>query len=638
MANRFSIEAIFKAVDRVSAPVTRMQNRVSKFTRGMSRGLTSLTRTTDRFSRGIERAGIATVASLALTGAAMANVIGIGASFEDSIVRAAVKFPGEIRKGTEAFRELEEAARDVGRTTEFTATQTAAGLDFLAMAGLNAKSSISALPGVVDFATAANLDLGLATDIATDSMGAFNLLSKDSIIVQKNLARVSDVLFLTSIRANTTVEDMFDAVKRGAPSATAAGQSIETTAAMIAIMAGSGIKASRAGTGLKNVMKALATSTGPAAAVFKEFEVATLDSDKNIRNAIDVFEDLSVAMKDVPSGPLLEAFSKMFGQISIDSAFNLVNQAGAMRELRDEIESTTGVTKEMAAVMRDTVRGRMKALGSSVESIKLSIFGLNKGPLSDLLDNLIAWTRGSEQVIATNITGFILKISENFDRIKNTAAVIAGVTGAIIALNIVLKITAGIMAIIAALTSPIGLIVVGLVALAAALVFVIKNWDAVLQSFTDLPVFGPVLDLVLIQPIRELIRLAGVFRDNWEPIKAFFKSLWGDMVLFVRGAVDEIGKMIRAITDDITSITSGVGGFLKGGFNLLFGGGSEQGQNDGATGPQIISPQERTARSIEENRSTETSEVTIRTDPGTSAEVTGGSLGKGLRLQSSGDF
>ena len=58
----------------------------------------------------------------------------------------------------------------------------------------------------------------------------------------------------------------------------------------------------------------------------------------------------------------------------------------------------------------------------------------------------------------------------------------------------------------------------------------------------------------------------------------------------------------------------------------------------GATGPQIVSPQERVARSIEESRTTSTADITLKTEPGTSAEVTDGKLGGGLQLQSSGAF
>ena len=74
MAGRFSVEAVFKAIDRVSAPVTRMQNRVGKFTRKMARGLRNVNKTLGRMTLGLRRAAVAGVGGLtvAVAGAALA--------------------------------------------------------------------------------------------------------------------------------------------------------------------------------------------------------------------------------------------------------------------------------------------------------------------------------------------------------------------------------------------------------------------------------------------------------------------------------------------------------------------------------------------------------------------------------------
>ena len=57
MAGRFSVEAVFKAVDRVTAPVTRMQNRVGKLTRSMGRGFHKLNRVVGKFASGVKKPG-----------------------------------------------------------------------------------------------------------------------------------------------------------------------------------------------------------------------------------------------------------------------------------------------------------------------------------------------------------------------------------------------------------------------------------------------------------------------------------------------------------------------------------------------------------------------------------------------------
>ena len=92
MAGRFSVEAVFKAVDRVTAPISRMQNRVSKFTRSMERGLHRVNRSMSNLGDGIRKGAIATVAATALMTGAMADVIQTGAQFEQTLVNAAAKF------------------------------------------------------------------------------------------------------------------------------------------------------------------------------------------------------------------------------------------------------------------------------------------------------------------------------------------------------------------------------------------------------------------------------------------------------------------------------------------------------------------------------------------------------------------
>ncbi|MCK5601860.1 phage tail tape measure protein, partial [Candidatus Pacearchaeota archaeon] len=213
MAKRFSIEAVFKAVDKMSAPVSRMQNRIGKFTRKMDRGLRKVNKSVGRFAQKMKKGALIVGASLAIIGAGLLNVINTGAQFDQTLVNAAAKFPGEIRKGTKEFILLEDAARQVGRTTEFTAIQSAEALNFLAMAGFNAEQSVKALPGVVDLATVAQSDLATATDIATDSLGAFGLMTKDAGKLGKNLARINDVIAKTSTTANTNIMQLFEAVK-----------------------------------------------------------------------------------------------------------------------------------------------------------------------------------------------------------------------------------------------------------------------------------------------------------------------------------------------------------------------------------------------------------------------------------------
>ncbi|MCH9712764.1 MAG: phage tail tape measure protein [Proteobacteria bacterium] len=214
MAGRFSVEAVFKAVDRVTAPVTRMQNRVTKFTRSMQRSFTKLNRVVRRMGDGLKKGVAVGTASLVALGAAMGNVIGVGAEFGRAIGSAAAKFPEKIQRGTKEFKELEATARRVGATTEFTATQAAQGLNFLAKAGFDAKFSMQALPDIVDFATASEMDFAEAADIASDAIGAFGLDSSDAAKRMVGLRRTMDVMSKTANSTNVSVASYSSRLKK----------------------------------------------------------------------------------------------------------------------------------------------------------------------------------------------------------------------------------------------------------------------------------------------------------------------------------------------------------------------------------------------------------------------------------------
>jgi len=643
MAGRFSVEAVFKAVDRVTAPISRMQNRVGKFTRSMNRGFNKLNRSVGKFASGVKRGALAITAALAISGAAMANVIGTGAEFEQTLVNAAAKFPGEIRRGTEAFEQLEAAAKKTGSTTEFTASQAASALNFLAMAGFNAESSVAALPGVVDLATAAQVDLATATDVASDSLGAFGLMTKDASKLGINLARVNDVIAKTTTSANTTVEALFETIKDGAPVATTAGASIETFAALAGELANSGIKGSKAGTTLKNMFLSLSAPGTGAAKILKRLGVQTKDANGDMLDIVDILDQLGGSLDGLGTADRSGVLEGIFGKIPI-AGVNILLASGSdrLREYRKELEGASGASSKMASVMRDTLQGRLNSLKSAVEGVKISIFSMSSGPLADAIEKTTEWVRVNEKLISTNVGGFLADLINNFGSIVKWMKRIGIGLAVFFTLATILKTLALILTVVNLVmaANPIVLIILGIMLLIAAIAAVIIWWDELTQAFLE---GGKAMDIIvagigfLMGPIGWLIAAAALIFKHWEPIKGFFSDLWVGVVNIFDSAIDKIMAVVdkvkgaaSAIVDTISSIGGGVADFFGFGDDTAVTGG-------GGTGPQVVSPQERVARSIEEQRTTSTAEVTIRDESGR-AEVTSGSMGPGLSLQPSGAF
>ncbi len=609
MAGRFSVEAVFKAVDRVSAPVTRMQNKVSKMTRSMERGLHRVNKSMDSLGDGIKRGAAYSAAALGTVSVAMADIINTGAQFEQTLVNAAAKFPGEVKKGTPAFKMLEDAARKTGATTEYSASQAAEALNFLAMAGFDAEAAVSALPGVVDLATAAQVDLATATDVASDSLGAFGLMTKDSTQLGKNLARVNDLIAKTTTSANTTVELMFDTIKEGGPVATAAGASMETFAALTGELANAGIKGGKAGTVLKNMFIRLQAPTGAAAKTIKRLGIQLTNQDGSLRDITQVIGQFNKATKGMGAAQKAAALQSVFGMEAI-AGVNVLMNAGEkqLKAYRGELEASGGAASKMAAAMRDTLQGRLKGLMSAVEGVKISIFSMNQGPLSEVVDRMTDWVRANGQLIASNIGGFLKMIIDNFESIVTWGKRIGIALGVFIALTTVLKtfvLTMTAVNLVMAM-NPIGLIVLGIAALIAGFTALVIWIDDVAAGFDSLP--GIVQ--AILAPIGLLIKAIKWVKDNI-------------------GAITDISipDVTGAIGDKVSDIGAGIKGF--------FGFGGDEAKPAAQPASQMVSPQERIARNIEEKKTS--AEITIADRTG-SAQVANSTMGSSLKLQQTGGF
>lgn len=130
---------------------------------------------------------------------------------------------------------LEDKARQMGATTKFSASDAADGLKYMSMAGWGTADMLDGLDGVLALAAASGEDLGMVSDIVTDSMTAFGLEAKQA-------GHFADVLAKASSSSNTNVGLMGETFKYVAPLAGSLGYSVEDTALAVGLMANAGIK------------------------------------------------------------------------------------------------------------------------------------------------------------------------------------------------------------------------------------------------------------------------------------------------------------------------------------------------------------------------------------------------------------
>ncbi len=402
MAGRFTVEAVFKAIDKITAPVTRMGNRVGKTLRGINAGVSRVTAGFRELGKSVGPAlGIAGVAgALLAVKMAMADVVTVGAEFEQSLVSAGVRFEEPIFRGTKAFAELEGAAREAGRTTEFTANQGALALKFMAKAGFDAQFSIESLPALVDLATASEVDLARAADIVSDTMAAFNLVTKDTAIDMANLTRVSDQMVKSASSANLNMEEMFETIKLGSQVATGAGVSMDELIAITGRLAAAGVKGSRGGTVLNAMFTKLVSRK--VQANLKRLKVEVLDASKNIRPFADILDNMADRLDKLTPAQKAGAIAEIFDIRATKGVLRFLSEgSGELRILQRKLLDADGTTKRFAATMRDTTQGAMKEFTSAAESVELTLFK-TAGATESLFESLTGFTRGVDAFITLN--------------------------------------------------------------------------------------------------------------------------------------------------------------------------------------------------------------------------------------------
>lgn len=559
MAGRFSVEAVFKAVDRVTAPVSRMQTRISKFTRGAARGLRSIDRAASKVTGGLKRIG---TALLGLGGTAVA-----GAAITNTLTAADVR-----------SQQLSASiGANVNDMDALTASVSGAGFEF---------------DHVMDLIEEMNNKLG-------ESAG---------------------------LEATTPVLESLEIL----------------------------------GLQYEKIRK-----------------LAPEEQFKTIADAALQMEDAqkAAAAADILMGG--EA-NKLIGVLR--------QQGGSIDEIVGKYQALN-VRTEASRKGSAAFQEQMRLASFAVSSIASEVAGLTGQALAPLLGRLTDWMRANKELVKTRLSDFVDKLNDglnwlilNFEDVvkwtKRIGVGLAVFVGFIAILKTLITVLTAVNLVMA--LNPIGLVVLAIAAMVAGIAAAIYWWDeikaamlsagrAILdtvvgalewlkETFLGLP--GPVQAAIalLTGPIGMLAAAGTLITENWDGIKTFFADLWGGVVETfdasvgrimalvdkVKGAADKIGSMAGGAVDKAKDAADQVGNALSNaGSNVagFFGfGDDEDEQRAGAdSGSQVVSPQERTARSIEETRSTSTAEVTIRDESGR-AEVTRGQMGNGVRLQPTGGF
>lgn len=324
------------------------------------------------------------------------------------------------------MKQLSNTAKSLGASTEWSAVQVTQAEELLGQAGFSTKENISALPGLLSLASAGDLDLAAATDIASGTLRSFNI---DAI----NTSHVADVLALSASATNSDVTDLGETMKYVAPVSASLGISFEDTAAAAGLLSNQNIKGSQAGTVLRQAMARLASPTKEAAGLMKTYGINAFDTQGNMKPLSGVVDNLNSSLGKLTSQQRADIISTIFGTESMSGVLALMNQGGqSLSDLSKRLSDANGAAKDMANTKLDNLSGQWKILKSAVEGMNIAL-GERLAPYAK---QFVTWFTGKIPDITDGIVNAVDYLSNHTEDIKETAIAIGTVVTAIAGFNI----------------------------------------------------------------------------------------------------------------------------------------------------------------------------------------------------------
>lgn len=397
--------------------------RDDELRRGLNQAEQQGQRTTGVLNRGFNRMGQAAgvmgaaVGSSALAiggmagiavgaGAALAGVVSAGAGFEKtmSAVQAVTGASGQDMK------KMSELAKKMGSETKFSASQAAEGMQYLGMAGFKTNEIMEAMPGMLSLAAAGQLDLGLAADITSNIMSGFGLKADQA-------THSADVLAKAASSSNTNVEQMGEAMKYAAGSASTVGFTMEETSAAMMAMANAGLQGSVAGQAWGTSLNRLAKPTKEMKKVMGELNLEFFDSQGKIKPLPQLVSELEQKTAGMTNQQKAATLSTLFGAEAFKNWAALMKVGGEeLGRMTDGLVLADGAAKKMADTMSNNLSGKWDEFKSKLEGLGITIFTIIAPALYAILQGAIDAVNGIDMFIQSIIP--LDSYIENVERIS----------------------------------------------------------------------------------------------------------------------------------------------------------------------------------------------------------------------------
>lgn len=309
-------------------------------------------------------------------------------------------------------------------------------------------------------------DTVAATNVLTTAMNQYQVSLDDPIKASKEMARMNNVMAAAAKEGSAELPQIAQALEQSGLAAKTAGVSFEETNAFIQVLDKNGKKGAEGGVALRNVMATLAQGRFLPKDTKAELAAAGVNINTLTDNSLSLSERLK-PLKAIMNDQAL--VTKLFGKENSNAAIAMISNTDEAKRLTDAV-SGTNTAYEQAAIIMESPLEKNKRLKAQVDDFKISLFNGTNGLIGYASEiGNVARDVGNLMPIISG-AGTVLKTLTSASKMQALwTSIVSGAT------SVWTAVQAAFNAVM--MMNPIVLIVAGVIALIAAIAWVVSKTE-----------------------------------------------------------------------------------------------------------------------------------------------------------------
>lgn len=273
------------------------------------------------------------------------------------------------------YQPVIDKAKELGATTKFSATESAAGAVELAKAGMTSQQIIGSLGATLQAAEANGISVGQAGKVAAVGMNQFTRSGESA-------AEILQIYTAAANASSTDILPLSAAMKNAAGTASLLGLNAAKTATFMALMGSKAMEAGAAGTQLKIALTNLSAVTPRAQKALDKLGIDV--KSLNLADPVSWLTVFSEKLKNVPTDAERVALIKPIMGEAVTGMLPILMEGGdAFKKMMDQITGSMGKMAEMQQAQSATIGGAWAGMQSAAEGVMLGIYDLIKVPVAE---------------------------------------------------------------------------------------------------------------------------------------------------------------------------------------------------------------------------------------------------------------